>query len=84
MEYQYDEVWGIRSRRAAEFFTDAGGTAGETGSRFTFENAEVILEPQPDRKLGSLLLPGTRIKITGDGADELYHKFWLKFLSVGG
>lgn len=84
MKYKYDEVWGIRSLRAAEFFADAGGTAGENGSCFTFENAAVILEPQPDRKLGSLIIPGTRIKITGDGADELYHKFWLKFLSAGG
>ena len=66
----YDEVWAVDAKRIRAFFRD---------------NAEeVTIIPLPERRLRSMVLPQTRIIITGDDADELYHRFYLAFVTAGG
>ncbi len=65
----YDEVWAVDSERIKTFFGD---------------EPDVTVVPLQDRTLGSMTMPQTRIIITGDNADELYHRFYLSFMTAGG
>lgn len=66
----YDEIWAVDAERVKSFFKDQAG--------------DVMVIPLPDRTLGSMKMPQTRIIITGDNADELYHHFYLSFMTAGG
>jgi hypothetical protein len=66
----YDEVWAVDADRIKDFFCE------------NCNDVKVI--PLPDRTLGSMKMPQTRIIITGDNADELYHRFYLSFMTAGG
>ncbi|MBR3330900.1 MAG: hypothetical protein IKG25_06725 [Mogibacterium sp.] len=66
----YDEVWAVDAERVKAFFRENPG--------------EVRVISLPDRKLGSMTMPQTRIIISGENADELYHSFYLSFMTAGG
>lgn len=66
----YDEVWAVDSKRIKAFFRDNPG--------------DVTVIPLPERTLGSMTMPQTRIIITGENADELYRRFYLSFMTAGG
>ena len=66
----YDEVWAVDAERVKAFFRENPG--------------EVRTISLPDRKLGSMTMPQTRIIISGENADELYHRFYLSFMTAGG
>lgn len=66
----YDEVWAVDAKRIRTFFND--------------HPDEVTVIALPDRKLGSMTMPQTRIIITGENADELYRRFYLSFMTAGG
>ena len=67
---KYDEVWAVDAGRIETFFKD--------------HSNDVTVIPLPDRTLGSMTMPQTRIIITGDKADELYQRFYLSFMTAGG
>jgi hypothetical protein len=67
---KYDEVWAVDAKRIEAFFEENPG------------DAAVI--PLPDRTLGSMTMPQTRIIISGENADELYRRFYLSFMTAGG
>ena len=69
---KYDEVWALDSERVRLFFEDHN------------EDENVIVTALPERKLGSISIPQTRIIIAGENADDLYHRFLLQFISAGG
>ena len=66
----YDEVWAVDAKRVEDFFMENPG--------------DVTVISMPDRKLGSMTMPQTRIIISGENADELYHRFYLSFMTAGG
>lgn len=66
----YDEVWAVDADRIEAFFREDPG--------------DVTVIPLPDRRLGSMVMPQTRIIITGENADELYRRFYLSFMTAGG
>lgn len=70
VQKMYDEVWAVDAERIREFFRD--------------HRDEVEVTALPEKRVGSMLLPQTRIVITGDDADELYHRFYLSFMTAGG
>ena len=70
MKKEYDEIWAIDSERIRSFFQDHTG--------------EVTIISLPDKKLGPVSVPQTRVMITGENAEELYHQFFLRFMTAGG
>ncbi len=69
-EIKYDEVWAVDAERIKTFFREHGG------------EAEVL--SLPERKIGLLTVPQTRVIITGEDAEEIHRQFILTFLSAGG
>ena len=66
----YDEIWAVDANRVMAFFHE--------------HTDDVTVIPLPERRLGSMTMPQTRIIITGDNADELYHRFYISFITAGG
>lgn len=66
----YDEIWAADAERIKAFFGDRCD--------------DVTIIPLPDRALGPMIVPQTRIIISGENADELYHRFYLSFMTAGG
>ena len=67
---EYDEVWAVESQPVKDFFKELGG--------------DVTVIPLPDKKMGALSLPQTRIIIKGNDAEELYRQFFIQFMRAGG
>ena len=72
---------------AAAFAEEAGEaipspTAGASVISNTGDGVTVIA--MPERQLSSMSIPQTRIIIEGEDADELYHRFYLSFMTAGG
>jgi len=67
---EYDEVWSLK--------------AGEVEAFFDGQYEDVSVIPLPDKMIGALTLPQTRIIIKGESAEEIYHQFRLHFLKAGG
>ncbi len=66
----YDEIWAVDTERVSAFFgEDCDG---------------VTVIAMPERQLSSMSIPQTRIIIEGEDADELYHRFYLSFMTAGG
>ena len=80
----YDEIWGISFPRVSGYFASLGDVEKHSDSFFTFGNARIELEELPEKKMGSMRIARTNVKITGTDADEIYRRFYLRFLSAGG
>ncbi len=87
----YDEKWSYTYEQIEEYVMSCGakkaGPCGPDASyvcRYILPDCEVTLEALPDRPMGNLVFPNTRIRIEGPGADSFYHGFRLRFISGGG
>lgn len=69
-EIKFDEVWAVKKELIDEFFAEHGG------------EAEVL--SLPERSIGMMTVPQTRVMISGENAEEIHRLFLLKFLSAGG
>ena len=72
MPVRYDEVWSVSARRITEYFNRVG-CAG----------CEITVSPLPDRQLGKLNFPQTRVIIEGENAEILHSAFSVNFLCGG-
>lgn len=94
----YDQVWSytydqieayVLGQGANKECIVPGGRApadcdASISAQYTLCDCTVILQALPDRSLGHLVFPRTRVLIDGPGAEEFYHGFYLNFLSGGG
>ena len=70
MSREYDQIWAVDAERVKAFFRDNPG--------------DVTIITMPEKQLGPMTLPQTRIIITGENAEPLYQKFCLHFMTAGG
>lgn len=71
---KYDEVWALEAERVKAFFDESRSE----------HKCDVTVIPMPNRSIGPVSMPQTRIIMSGEGADELYRRFCLKFMTAGG
>lgn len=80
----YNEVWAYPIERIREYFdsiAEESCLACDNSASYT-----VNLESLPERKVGPISFPQTRVVIEGDSDEEVervYHAFYLHFLSGG-
>lgn len=81
----HDENWGITFARIDDFFSSQSGVERLDACSFSYGEAKIELEELPEKHIGSLRMARTRVKISGGcDADEIYHRFFMRFLSAGG
>lgn len=80
-----EELWGISSGRIREFFLSQKDVIQTGENSFSYQQAVVMVTPLPDKKMGSIIIPQTRVTVSGEeGAEEIHRRFELRFLSAGG
>ena len=67
---KYDEIWAADSAAIQEFFNEHPG--------------DVLVIPLPDKVIGTMRLPQTRVVIEGENAEMLHQQFFRKFMKAGG
>ena len=77
----YEGIWSYTFDRIEEYILGCG--AERSNSVYSMDGCDVELESLPDRPLGPLAIPQTRVRISGQKAEALYQEFYLHFLSGG-
>ena len=80
----FDEIWALKYEQVCAFFEEQPGMLVHSRGHYTEERAEITLSPLPEKRVGSLSFPQTRVRIEGDGAVEISRRFRLRFLTAGG
>ena len=80
-----DENWAVDPGRVRDFFAQLPG-AVETPEGFIIEDCRVTLIPVESSLFGKWPMKRTRILLDGPetAVNDIYRKFFLRFLSAGG
>ena len=85
MIVRMDENWAIAPERVSAFFLEQEDVKAEdTG--FRYRSCKIVLIPLSGQAMGKWKIPRTQVIFEGDDADaqEIHHRFFLRFLSAGG
>ena len=80
----YCETWAIAFERIEAFFLAQDDLRPIGPGSFRGQGCTVLLVRLPDRPLGPLTVPQTRVEISGGAAEAVYRRFFLRFVSAGG
>ena len=80
----HDEVWAVSYERVCGYFEAQTGVFTHGKGRYEIDGTEITLSPLPERRLGSLRIPQTGVRIEGGDPEPVYQAFRLRFLSAGG
>ena len=78
----YDEIWCYTYERIEEYLLHS--TTERRDDTFYTDGCKIMLEALPERNVGSLKLPRTRVRMEGPQSVHFHHTFLLHFLSGGG
>ena len=81
---KHDEIWAVSYERICEFFERVSGIQSISCGKYSGDGVQIVVSRLPERALGSLRFPQTRVIIDGSGSEDLYKIFQLHFLSAGG
>jgi len=81
-----EETWSISIDRAKAFFRQQEDVAEETSTRFSFRSCQILLTELKPKGMGVWAAKRIHVRMEGDDADvsEIYHRFFIQFLSTGG
>ena len=79
------EIWSVPEDRIGKFFCAQSDSSKTENGCFCFEGCEVRLKPLSERRVGAFSFPRTEITFAGekDAVEEIYHRFFLQFISAG-
>lgn len=80
-----EKIWNISLPQAAEFFRIQEDVTAESGNVFVFRSCRITVKELKPAKMG--IWSGKRISMRMDGenadVEEIYHRFFMRFLSMG-
>ena len=81
-----EELWAQKAGRIEEFLGSLPELVREAEGFYSGRDVRVSVIQMPDRQLGSLRFPQSRVIFEGSGEvfDSVYRAFVLRFLSAGG
>lgn len=81
-----EETWSISIQRAREFFRQQEDVSQEGSNTFIFGSCRIVLTELKPKGMG--IWAAKRIGLRMEGNDEdvenIYHRFFMQFLSTGG
>ncbi|MBQ3503624.1 MAG: hypothetical protein IJA75_02825 [Oscillospiraceae bacterium] len=81
-----EETWAVSIDRARKFFREQEDVAEHTSTTFSFRSCHVTLTELKPKGMGVWAAKRIRVRMEGEDADveELYHRYFIQFLSTGG
>lgn len=81
-----EEIWSVSMERARAFFREQADITEESPTVFCFNSARVCLTELKPKGMGVWAAKRIKINIEGEDKDvaDVYHRFFMQFLSTGG
>ena len=81
-----EETWGIAIERARAFFREQEDVQGENRNLFLHGTCHIALTELKPKGMGVWAAKRTKVVMEGEEADveEIYHRFFIRFLTTGG
>ncbi len=81
-----EEIWGVAIDRVRRFFREQPDVQEEGANRFCHGDCVVSLTELKPKGMGVWAGKRTQVHFEGGDADteEIYHRFFIQFLSTGG
>ena len=77
------ETWAVSTGRIIEFF-ERQADAEVTAEGIRCRNCRITLTELPSRELGPIEIPRTLVEMSGDDTEQIYRRFFFRFISAGG
>ena len=81
-----EETWSVSIQRARNFFRDQEDVTEESANVFLFKSCRVTLTELKPKGMGVWAAKRIRVHMEGGDTDveEIYHRYFIQFLSTGG
>lgn len=81
-----EETWGIAVDRARAFFREQEDVREENRNLFRYGSCSVTLTELKPKGMGVWAAKRTRVHMEGEAQDveDIYHRFFIRFLTTGG
>ena len=81
-----EETWSVSLQRARNFFRDQEDVTEEAPNIFVFNTCRITLTELKPKGMGVWAAKRIRVNMDGEDADveDIYHRYFIQFLSTGG
>ena len=81
-----EEIWSVSVERARSFFREQEDVTEESGDCFVYKSCRCTLTSLKPKGMGVWAAKRIRLELEGQEEDlkEIYHRFFMQFLSTGG
>ena len=81
-----EEIWSVSIQRARAFFREQEDVQEESSNTYIFGSCRIQLTELKPKGMGVWAAKRTRVCLSGEDADveNIYHRFFIQFLSTGG
>ena len=81
-----EETWSVPMQRARAFFRDQEDVTEESGNVFICGSCRIELTELKPKGMGVWAAKRIRVRMEGEDADveNIYHRYFIQFLSTGG
>ena len=81
-----EEIWSISIQRARAFFREQENVTEEGINDFVFRSCRIHLTELKPKGMGVWAAKRIQVRMDGDDADveNIYHRYFIQFLSTGG
>ena len=81
-----EETWSVSIQRARSFFREQEDVTEESLTVFSFRSCRIQLTELKPKGMGVWASKRIKVRMEGEDADveDIYHRFFIQFLSTGG
>ena len=81
-----EETWSVPMQRARAFFREQGDVAEESANVYCFGSCRITLTELKPKGMGVWAAKRIRVHMEGedDDVENIYHRYFIQFLSTGG
>ena len=81
-----EETWSIAIERARAFFREQEDVLEESPTVFAYRSCRIVLTELKPKGMGIWAAKRIKVRMEGEDSDvsEIYHRYFIQFLSTGG
>ena len=81
-----EETWSISIQRARDFFREQQDVTEESANVYLFGSCRITLTELKPKGMGVWAAKRIQVRMEGEDADveNIYHRYFIQFLSTGG